>query len=240
MVLLLLTPTLRTSLEAITSALPVELALQLTAALERDDAASPPLNEPEDVPKRLKLEVGTISHEILVRISQWARKDGGDKRSQSGPATPVAVLGSPELLAILSSIQLANDRAEYAAMTAVDRPVFTSSLPMRDQYDPAMRGGSAKTIAEEWKEIQREVAAILNVGASMAAVGTAVWWVGGGRSYAARLSLAMAGALAIAAIEAFLYYRFFTRHSSAKSDGKKKAAATKLKVLAFDSRIKLE
>lgn len=92
---------------------------------------------------------------------------------------------SPELLAILSAIQLQQDRQTYAALTSLSSSPYPSSLPLTDPHDPAFTGRRAKTVAEEWNEIRREVGAIVNVGASMAAVGTAVWWVGGGRSYAA-------------------------------------------------------
>lgn len=144
---------------------------------------------------------------------------------------------------------------------------------MNDYHDPAMYGGKPKTAAEEWQEIRREVGAILNVGASMMAVGTAVWWVGGGRSYAAvrlarlshrlrhlvvllltspvlsspfplvqRLSLAMSGAVAIAVIEAFLYYRFFTRTKREQADLAKRkargAAKSRARVVASSSTLK--
>lgn len=67
-------------------------------------------------------------------------------------------------------------------MTTLHAPRFTSSLPLKDAYDPTQHGGTAKTMAEEWKEVRRQVGAIINVGASMATVFTGVWWVGGGRS----------------------------------------------------------
>jgi hypothetical protein len=70
-------------------------------------------------------------------------------------------------------------------MTSIAGPKFISLLPLNDIHDPQGQGGSLKNVQEEWKEVQREVGAILNVGASMLAVGVAVWWVGGGRSYAA-------------------------------------------------------
>lgn len=92
---------------------------------------------------------------------------------------------SPELLAILAKLQLAQDRADYAAMTSLNGPQRTSLLPMRDIHDPAHTGLPERTVAEEWLEVRRELSAVANVIASMGAVGTAVWWVGGGRSYAA-------------------------------------------------------
>lgn len=89
---------------------------------------------------------------------------------------------SPELLAILASIQLQQDRASYASMTSILGPQYISSLPLNDAFDPAVHGGKTKTMAEEWMEVRRQVGAIINVGASMMTVATGVWWVGGGRS----------------------------------------------------------
>jgi hypothetical protein len=141
-------------------------------------------------------------------------------------------------------------------MTTLHAPRFTSSLPLNDAYDPTQHGGKTKTMAEEWKDVRRQVGAIVNVGASMATVFTGVWWVGGGRSVQAvsgsalvslsahsadlafvlmqRLGLAMTGAFLIAAIEAFLYYRFFTREAEEEKKGGGKAERRKAKVLKFE------
>ncbi|BGP17669.1 hypothetical protein JCM10213v2_005707 [Rhodosporidiobolus nylandii] len=156
----------------------------------------------------------TIPHEVLVKVSRWAKRDNLEDADQYRLANLLRLTDvyAPPLQP-REKIQLEQDRASYATLTSLAAPPHPSLIPLNDAFDPSRYGGKPKTAAEEWKEIRREVGAILNVGASMLAVGTAVWWVGGGRSYAARLSLAMAGAVAIAAIEAFLYYRFFTRHS---------------------------
>lgn len=155
---------------------------------------------------------------------------------------------SPELLAILADIQLRQDRLAYSSMTTLAAPAPRSLLPLDDPHDRAYSSQPPKSVAEEWTEIRRELGAIVNVAASMLAVATAVWWVGGGRSYAAvsrrrkgstlflasspryflssdrlssdrsqRLGLAMAGAVAIAAIEGFLYWRFFAALSAQRA-----------------------
>lgn len=90
---------------------------------------------------------------------------------------------SPELLAILAEIQLAQDRASYARMT---QPATNKSslFPSMESTMNDMTMGSAQEVATagDWNEIRRQVSAIVNVIASMATVATGVWWVGGGRS----------------------------------------------------------
>ncbi|GAA6015819.1 hypothetical protein JCM10207_008807 [Rhodosporidiobolus poonsookiae] len=248
MVLLQLTPALETRLDALGPRLPLELRNLVAAHLVRDDDPQLSLPAPVDgedgektatePPK--KAQTRTILHTVLVKVSQWAKgrddlDNAADYRLSSllrltdvhAPPLPPREK-SPELLAILAQIQLDADRVSYAQLTSLGPAPHPSlfSHPHADAHDPARWGGKPKTAAEEWKEIRREVGAIVNVAASMAAVATAVWWVGGGRSYAARLSLAMLGAVAIAAIEGFLYYRFFTRHERAQPGaGKKKVRA---------------
>ncbi|KAK4701526.1 hypothetical protein P7C70_g4703, partial [Phenoliferia sp. Uapishka_3] len=153
--------------------------------------------------------------------------------SLSLPKLTPSISQSPQLLAILAALQLESDRASYASMTSLTQPQPISLLPMNDIHDPAKNGRGERTVAEEWQEVRRELSAVINVVASMGAVGTAVWWVGGGRSLAARLMLSLGGAVAIAAIEAFLYWRFFTRDSY-EIQQKKKGRG---KVLAFDHRM---
>lgn len=165
--------------------------------------------------------------------------------------TPVFLPQSAELLKILSRIQEAQDKASYNSMTSLANPQPTSLIPLNDIYESSNR--TKRTEAEEWKEVQKQTSAIMNVVASMFAVGTAVWWVGGGGSYAMvcltfhsfsaslrrrkaaddlipltlqRLSLAFSGAVAIAAIEGFLYWRIFSQSSDEK---------TQKKVLKFES-----
>lgn len=67
-------------------------------------------------------------------------------------------------------------------MTSLANPQPTSLIPLNDIHESSNR--TKRTEAEEWKEVQKQTSAIMNVVASMFAVGTAVWWVGGGRSYA--------------------------------------------------------
>ncbi|GAA5908815.1 hypothetical protein JCM5296_006462 [Sporobolomyces johnsonii] len=242
MVLLQLTPPLRARLDVISPLLPHELRERvggyLVALSEQEDGSGAGSKDAEGGAgagtEQTQRGSGTVPHELLVSVSRWARTKAD--LSSSDQYTLASLLRltdvhapplpprekSPELLAILSAIQLEQDRQTYAALTSLSSSPYTSSLPLTDPHDPALTGQRAKTVAEEWNEIRREVGAIVNVGASMAAVGTAVWWVGGGRSYAARLSLALVGALAIAVIEAFLYYRFFTRQERERTEMEKR------------------
>lgn len=87
---------------------------------------------------------------------------------------------SPELLAILSSIQLSQDRLAYTSLTSLSQPTYRSLLPMTDFH----ASQSPKTVAEEWGQIKKELSAIVNVLVSMAAVFTGVWYVGFGYSHA--------------------------------------------------------
>lgn len=135
-------------------------------------------------------------------------------------------------------------------MTSLRGPQIHSLLPLNDIHEV---GGKERTVVEEWAEVRREVGAIVNVGASMLAVGVAIWWVGGGRSYAEvrfsrscvrseganaefwlvlqRLSLAMGGAGLIGAMEGFLYYRFFNRETAQEAG---KTGGARGKLLQFD------
>ncbi|KAJ8293857.1 hypothetical protein OF846_003116 [Rhodotorula toruloides] len=221
MVLLHLTPALRSRLGALAPRLPEEVRAQVGAFLVDEaeaqassDAKADDCVDAEEVGKEQRQR--TIPHELLVRVSRWGRgeEDLEDPdlyrlasllRLTDVYAPPVAPREkSPELLAILADIQLQQDRLSYASLISLAPAPHPSLIPLDDPF-------SAKTPAEEWQEIRREVSAIANVGASMLAVGTGVWWVGGGRSYAARLCLALSGALAIAIIEGWLYWRFFSR-----------------------------
>ncbi|GAA6016835.1 hypothetical protein JCM11491_001822 [Sporobolomyces phaffii] len=150
---------------------------------------------------------------------------------------------SPELVAILASIQLANDRAAYAALTSLSTPQYRSVLPLTDPHEPAstLSSTTTATVSDEWGDVKKEVSAIVNVVCSVAAVFTSVWYVGFGYSPPIvrppssslffhverdglttlqlehhppplkRLGLSLLGAVAIAAIEGWLYYRVFTR-----------------------------
>ncbi|BGP00992.1 hypothetical protein RTG_02772 [Rhodotorula toruloides ATCC 204091] len=224
MVLLRLTPALRSRLDTPAPRLPEELREQIAAFLvdeEEERASSGRDDEDAKGAGGAGKEQGqrTVPHELLVRVSRWARgrnnlEDPDLYRLASllrltdvyAPPLPPREK-SPELLAILADIQLQQDRRSYASLTSLAPAPHPSLIPLDDPFSFK----SHKTPAEEWKEIRREVSAIANVGASMLAVGTGVWWVGGGRSYAARLCLALSGALAIAIIEGWLYWRFFSR-----------------------------
>ncbi|TNY19367.1 endoplasmic reticulum-based factor for assembly of V-ATPase-domain-containing protein [Rhodotorula diobovata] len=247
MVLLQLTPALRTRLDALAPRLPLELRDRVASHLAPhgdDEAIQNPIptsNEPKQ-PLAIADRVDeTIPHQVLVDVSSWARgadlTDRDDFRLASllrltdVHAPPPAPRGkSPELLAILSSIQLEQDRRSYASLTSLLPAPHPSLVPLNDPYDSSSLRGPPKSPAEEWRDIRRELSAIVNVGASVAAVATAVWWVSFGYSYLERILLSFLGALAIAAIEAFLYYRFFTRLAHdpkvAKAGAKSKAANT--------------
>ncbi|GAA5874083.1 hypothetical protein JCM16303_002683 [Sporobolomyces ruberrimus] len=128
---------------------------------------------------------------------------------------------SPELLAILSSIQLTLDRESYSSLTSLQTPSYRSLLPLRDPHASSKGGGGGETLGQEWNQIKKELSAIVNVGFSMVAVFTGVWYVGFGYSQATRLGLSMGGAFLIAAIEGWLYYRVFSRIEEGKLEKEK-------------------
>ncbi|BGP41411.1 hypothetical protein JCM10449v2_005391 [Rhodotorula kratochvilovae] len=244
MVLLQLTPALRDRLDALAPRLPLELRDRVAShlAVEGDtgagkEGARAVMDSESVVHGGAGEQPRTIPHELLVETSTWARgRDDLDDRDDFRLASllrltdvhappPPPRVKSPELLAILSSIQLTQDRAAYASLTSLRPAPHPSLVPLHDPYDSSALGSAAKSPAEEWREIRRELSAIVNVGASMAAVGTAVWWVSFGYSYVERILLSLAGAIAIAAIEAFLYYRFFTHLSREEAAAPKRAGA---------------
>ncbi|GAA6028607.1 hypothetical protein JCM8097_007307 [Rhodosporidiobolus ruineniae] len=235
MALLQLIPALQSRLDALQTRLPLELRQLVAQHLARDDDAEGELALVDADEKdsggaqgaektggdRKRQEERTIPHEVLVKVSRWAKEEDIEDRDDYRLASLLRLTGvhappllprekSPELLAILADIQLQQDRASYASLTSLSS-ASSSFLPMNDPFDPTHFGGPPKTVAEEWKDIRREVSAIVNIGVSMFGVATGFWWVSGAYSYAIRLGLALGGALAIAAIEGFLYYRFFTR-----------------------------
>ncbi|GAA5966690.1 hypothetical protein JCM8115_000254 [Rhodotorula mucilaginosa] len=230
MVLLELTDELRDRLDALSPHLPLELR-QRVATLLGPTHLDHHQSTTRQAETARSQSGGTVPHPLLVDVSAWTKSHGTPEQRDHyrlanllrltdvyAPPLPERVK-SPELLAILADIQLRQDRIAYSSMTSLAPAPHPSLIPLHDPYDdPAHNGGGrTKSVAEEWAEIRRELGAIVNVGASMLAVGTAVWWVGGGRSYAARLCLALAGAVAIAAIEGFLYYRFFSALSAKKA-----------------------
>ncbi|OZJ03770.1 hypothetical protein BZG36_03468 [Bifiguratus adelaidae] len=104
---------------------------------------------------------------------------------------------SPELEQHLETIrhQLASN--EYERMVANIQPVSSTQL-----FTPADR--------QQLKELKSQLSAIVNVTVSMGAVGFAVWvWMGNLASdVGMRFLASFAGALAIGAIETFLYWRY--------------------------------
>ncbi|SGZ21630.1 BQ5605_C021g09392 [Microbotryum silenes-dioicae] len=245
MVQLLYTTPLETRLDGLD--LPQELRDLVTLRIVTVESSTSDDDRSEDRSR-------TIAHEVLVKISKWSNKDE-DRPSPCSLASLLALtdvyapplkprekvkilehacdtLCSPELLAILAKIQLDQDRESYKAMTSTGpTSYYRSTLPMKDLHDPEYSGRTT-TEAEDWQLVRKQVSAIANVGASMAAVGTGVWWVGGGRTYAARLVLALTGAVLIGLIETFLYYRFFTREKGSIGVG-----LTKTKRLRFEKLV---
>ncbi|GAA5904819.1 hypothetical protein JCM8208_001366 [Rhodotorula glutinis] len=252
MVLLQLTSALHARLEALAPRLPLELRDRVASHLDPVND-QPGIQAPDstDHLEKSNLTIAdepyrTIPHELLVAVSTWARDarldDQDDYRLASllrltdvHAPPPAPRVKSPELLAILSSIQLSQDRLAYASLTSLLPAPHPSLVPPHTAHE-----GRHKSPAEEWTEIRRELGAIVNVGASMAAVATAVWWVSFGFSYLERIALSFVGALAIAAVEAFLYYRFFTRASRTEPASQPRStaqAATRKGVGAGRSRV---
>ncbi|BGP25817.1 ATPase, vacuolar ER assembly factor, Vma12 [Rhodotorula toruloides] len=245
MVLLQLTRALRERLDALAPRLPEELREQVAALFVDQEVVLATGGKEETEGAAFEADEGlgqhVIPHEVLAQTSRWARgredlEDPDSYRLASllrltdvhAPPLPPREK-SPKLLAILADIQLQQDRRSYASLISLAPAPHPSLIPLDDPFSSK----SPRTPAEEWKEIRREVSAIANVGASMLAVGTGVWWVGGGRSYAARLCLALSGALAIAAIEGWLYWRFFSRLDSTS---KTKASTSKAAIRGGGAR----
>ncbi|KAK4048846.1 hypothetical protein OIO90_005654 [Microbotryomycetes sp. JL221] len=174
----------------------------------------------------LSNETTTIPHQVLVDVSRWTKQ-----HKQEADVVSLASLlrltnihapplphreKSPRLQAILAQIKLEQEQKQYESMTSLQYSPFQSTIPTRDAYSRlnSQTSRDDERDKNEWKQIKRQVGAIVNVIVSMMTVATGVWWVGGGRKVEARLALAMFGAVAIAAIEGFLYYRFFTTYSS--------------------------
>ncbi|SCV74971.1 BQ2448_8000 [Microbotryum intermedium] len=213
--------------------LPQELRELITSQIVAVESST---SDADDIAERSR----TISHEALVKVSRWSKTSQDSRRCtlasllaltdvHAPPLKPREK--SPELLAILAKIQLDQDRESYKAMTSTaPTPYYRSSFPMKDLHGLELVVRTTSE-AEDWQLVRKQVSAIANVGASMGAVGTGVWWVGGGRTYAARLVLALTGAVLIGLIEAFLYYRFFTREQGSIGVG-----LTKTKPLRFESK----
>ncbi|POY72172.1 hypothetical protein BMF94_4809 [Rhodotorula taiwanensis] len=261
MVLLQLSDPLHARLDLLLKHLPVELRQRVASHLDQVDDHDPPSPATSAAAARK----AAIPHEVLVEISQWARARAGNEALEDSdnyrlasllrltdvhaPPLPERVkrktepmpssahtLQSPELLAILAEIQLDQDRRSYSSMTSLSPAGRPSLIPLNDPHTP-FGGSTTKSVAEEWTEIKRELGAVVNVTASMLAVATAVWWVGGGRSYAARLGLALTGAIAIAAVEGFLYYRFFTALAAKQArDARQGGVAAELQKARLGSR----
>ncbi|GAA5979130.1 hypothetical protein JCM5350_007077 [Sporobolomyces pararoseus] len=232
MVLLALTPALDSKLQALKTLLPSEL-------LELVEFYSGPSSSTNSIPcpttSQQDIKDKTIDHLVLVKLAKWPSSLRGQKLIQNEDSVDDYRLAnllkltqvhapplkprekSPELLAILSSIQLSQDRLAYTSLTSLSQPTYRSLLPMTDVH----ASQTPKTVAEEWGQIKKELSAIVNVLVSMAAVFTGVWYVGFGYSHAIRLGLSLFGAVAIAAIEGWLYWRVFSRVEQGKTEAEK-------------------
>jgi hypothetical protein len=88
---------------------------------------------------------------------------------------------SPQLVETLRRIQLAQEEAEYeemmasSGMTKRRQGIFQTTAEKQSPWQTK----AARTEAEEWEEVKRQLGAILNVGLSAGAVIVAVWWAGG-------------------------------------------------------------
>lgn len=94
---------------------------------------------------------------------------------------------SPELEAILAPIRLAQEQATYASFLSsssslLDRPSThrdAFSLNNTETWDFRTASHPNTTVKQEWDAVRKELSAVANVLASMAAVATAVWWAAG-------------------------------------------------------------
>lgn len=100
---------------------------------------------------------------------------------------------SPELEASLAAIRRAQEEAEYNRMISVpssssSKPFSLASLSSPSTPYSIYTSGyaqsgqsrlSAREEAAEWKEVQRQIAAMVNVAISAVAVATAAWWAAG-------------------------------------------------------------
>ncbi|GAA5958920.1 hypothetical protein JCM3765_000775 [Sporobolomyces pararoseus] len=232
MVLLTLTAALSSKLQALSPVLPSEL-LELVEF--HSDPSSSESSSSSPTTSQQELEDKTIDHAALVKVAKWVQthsEEVEDKLNESRDDYRLAKLlkltqvhapplkpreKTPELLAILASIQLSQDRLAYTSLTSLQQPSYRSLIPMTDVH----ASQTPKTVAEEWGQIKKELSAIVNVLVSMAAVFTGVWYVGFGYSHAIRLGLSLFGAITIAAIEGWLYWRVFSRVEQGKVEAEK-------------------
>jgi hypothetical protein len=107
------------------------------------------------------------------------------------PRTPLFFLSvdalpqSPELEAILAPIRLAQEQADYASLLAgpsLHQSRAKDTFDLRnstDHWDFKTASHPQLSVKQEWNAVKRELSAVANVLASMAAVATAVWWAAG-------------------------------------------------------------
>lgn len=91
---------------------------------------------------------------------------------------------SPQLEAILAPIRIAQEQASYASMmaSASSDPGPRNLDPFGDttsRWDFTTASHPELTVKQEWDLARKELGAIFNVLASMAAVATAVYWITG-------------------------------------------------------------
>jgi len=171
-----------------------------------------------------------VEHQVLVDLARRRRElKGVDQElytlaqllKLTGPYAPPPPerQRSAELEKILAGIALEQEKAEYERMTkglgaASSNGLFGAGAASSSEQDLGLKMSADERA--EWDAAKRELSAIINVLASMIGIGVAVYMVGGGYALGTRVGLALGGAFAIGAIEAYLYYRAFTRGDSKK------------------------
>ncbi|PWN89260.1 hypothetical protein FA10DRAFT_139574 [Acaromyces ingoldii] len=129
----------------------------------------------------------TLQHRTLVGVARWAA-EGSDTLSDQITLRNLlrgAILAYParqkperpaELVESLRNIELAQQRAEYEAMVSAPSRANQREQQWSVGVENWKRGSHE---AEEWLEVRRQLSAIVNVGVSIVAVATSVWWAGG-------------------------------------------------------------
>jgi len=168
-----------------------------------------------------------IVHTTLVKVSKWNRgRDTHDpaytlrnlvKGSEVYIDPPVVKERSAKLEAILAPIRLAQEQASYADMMSPSAQPVPRNLDLHDtssHWDFNTASHPRLTVRQEWEAARKELSAVFNVLASMAAVGTAVWWISGGYLLAQRVLMSLFGAIGIGAVEGLLYVLLSRSRSS--------------------------
>ncbi|KAK9895305.1 hypothetical protein P389DRAFT_91035 [Cystobasidium minutum MCA 4210] len=173
---------------------------------------------------RVCADTGTFSHVFIAPKKEYTLREL-IRGSEVYIDPPKVQERSPELEAILAPIRLAQEQATYASFLSsssslLDRPSThrdAFSLNNTETWDFRTASHPNTTVKQEWDAVRKELSAVANVLASMAAVATAVWWAAGTTALAQKTLMSLFGAIAIAAIEGFLYTRFFQKYRESRS-----------------------